>query len=526
MPPLSIVMALALAETRLRLRRLSTLIVLLVVVAISWKMIPDPRGAGHLSFLTAGHAAVAYTSAALAMGSAKMAAILFGLAGFFLLRGRSAQDLRIDLGGVISASPAGNGLLLASRWLGGVAYLSVLALALLLTVLCCHLLRGSGVPDLLVYVQTYVAMLLPLVCFCASCAILCDSHAGLMGKAGDMLFFVMWIAQFPIADSYLRTNPTAVSAWMLIDLSGLTTAAMGIAAAVQMPVTAISKGFTSFDPSLAMVTLPAQLWTWPMAAMRFGALALSLLPLLLAILLFHRYSPDRVRAAAQRARRTPLAVLNDWLRPLARWVQPVLPWAARLPGLAGQALADVALAMMSAPAAIAAAIGVNLAALLANGPVLALAATAACAAWGILLSDVSVRDHQAANEDLGGVVPGGAERRVLRQLLAGLVLGLLFFGVIALRWSVAEPMRVVVLLAGIASGSALATLLGRTVRTGRLFMAAFLFWLYVSTGAPDVAMLDAMGIQGAATSATILVQLALAAMASVAAVVYNRYHAR
>ncbi len=526
MSALPLMATLAMAEARLRLRRLSTVLVLLLVIAISWRMIPDPAAASHLSFLTVHRAQVAYTSAALAMGSAKMAAILFGLAGFYLVRGRAAEDLRSGIGSVIAATPAGNAMLLASRWLGGVAYLATLGLALMLTVLLCHLLRGSGPVELLVYLQTYLTMLLPVLCFSTSCALLCDSHARLMGKTGDVLFFILWAAQFPIADSFFRTNPTEFSAWMLVDFTGLSASALTLAAALQIPVSAISKGFTVFDPSLAPVILPAHLWSWQMTAMRIGAALVAGLPLLLAALLFHRYSPDRIQAASARTRRSPLAMLNGALLPLSRLARPLFGLAARLPGLAGQVCADVALALMAAPAAIALAIAANIAALVSSGPVLALVLTIACTGWGLLVSDVSVRDHSAANEELTGTVPGGADRRYLRQLLAAGALGLLLMGVAALRLSVDEPLRALALVAGIASFSALATLFGRAARSGRLFMALFLFWVYVSASISDVALLDAFGINGVATAGSVLLQAVVAAVATAAGVVYNRYHAR
>lgn len=521
-----IVASLAVAEARLRLRRLSTVLVLLVVIAITWRMIPDPNAASHLSFLTAGHAQVAYTSAALAVGSAKMAAILFGLAGFYLVRGRAAQDLRSGIGSVIAATPAGNGLLLASRWLGGVAYLATLALALMLTVLLCHLLRGSGPVQLTVYLQTYLTMLLPVLCFSTSCALLCDSHARLMGKTGDILFFLLWAAQFPIADSFFKTNPTGLSAWMLIDFTGLSAAGLTLAGALQIPVGAISKGFTTFDPGLAPVVLPAYLWSLPMTAIRAGSALLSLLPLLLAALLFHRYCPDRVKASSARQRRTPLAILNAGLRPVARLASPLFGLSARLPGLAGQVCADIALSLTSAPVALALALAASVAALLASGPLLALATTAACACWGILVSDLSVRDYSAATEELSGAVVGGTDAHYLRQLLAAGALGLLFMGVAAVRLAIDEPLRALALLAGIASCSALATLFGRVARSARLFMALFLFWLYISNSARDVALLDVFGINGAANAGSMLLQVAIAAVATAAGVVYNRHHAR
>jgi hypothetical protein len=526
MPLFALMASLALAESRLRLRRLSTVLVLLAVIILSWSMIPDPQGSSQLSILTVARAQVAYTSAALAMGSAKLAAIVFGLAGFYLVRGRAAEDLRSGIGSVIGASHASNGLLLASRWLGGLMYLGALALALMLTVLLCHLMRGSGPVQLLVYLQTYVAMLLPLLCFTVSCAILCDSHARLMGKTGDILFFLLWIAQFPIADNFLRTNPSEMSAWMLVDFSGLSVSAMSVAGALSMPVKAISKGFTRFDPALVQVVLPATVWTLEMIALRAATLLAAMLPLLPALLLFHRYSPDKVKASNARRRRTPLALLNSALRPLSRLAQPLLRLSARLPGLAGQVCADVALCLVAAPAAIALAIVANMAALVASGPVLALVLTAACACWGILASELSVRDYNASIEDLSGAVPGGSGRRTLRHILSAALLGLLFMGMVALRWSVEEPLRALALLAGIASFSALATLCGSTARTSRLFMALFLFWLYVANGVADVPLLDAFGASGAANTGSVLAQCMVAVVACMAAVVYNRHQLR
>ena len=116
--------ALALNEVRLRMRRVSTIVAVLAVVAISWAMIVDPAGGEAL--IVVGSARVLYTSSALALGSASLASILFGLGGFYLVRGRIAEDIRTGAGSVIGATPVGNALFLAGRWLGAVAYLGLL----------------------------------------------------------------------------------------------------------------------------------------------------------------------------------------------------------------------------------------------------------------------------------------------------------------------------------------------------------------------------------------------------------------
>ncbi|MBQ5963665.1 hypothetical protein KBW95_11820, partial [Massilia sp. ZL223] len=347
-----LVATLAANEVRLRLRRLSTLAAVLAVMAVSWAMIEDPAGGKVLLALDG--ARVLYTSSALAMGSATLAGVLFGMAGFYLLRGRTAEDLRSGIGGVIGATPAGNAALLAGRWLGGVAYLGILVFAFMLTILACHLLRGDGPIQPVVYLQTYVLLLGPMVLFAASCALLFDSWGPLMGKVGDLLYFFIWVAAIGVGPQMLeqgKAAPQVLPLAMAFDFMG-----MGNALAVMSQhanTSAMAIGSMPYDPALPVRSFPQ--WMWYQGAVLSRALSAlaAMLPVLPALLLFHRFSPDRVKAGKARARRTPLAVVNAWLRPLSRLVQPLFALAARLPGAAGQTLADVALALAAAPAGIA-----------------------------------------------------------------------------------------------------------------------------------------------------------------------------
>ena len=509
---------LALAEARLRLRRLSTLIVLLAVVAVSWTMIPDPAGGSTL--ISMGGARVRYTSSALALGSAALASLLFGLAGFYLLRGRMAEDLRAGLGGVIGASPAGNLVVILGRWCGGVLYLLALAGTFMLTILACHLLRGEGPIEPLVYLQTYALVLVPLVLFAAGCAVLFDGWAPLMGKGGDVLYFFMWIGQIALmARAAEGGGPAAIP----VDFGGLSAVMTVLAAYGDMHDTMV--GIASFDRTLAPLTLPSWTWSAGLAAVRCGAALLALLPLLLAVPLFHRYSPDRVKPGRARARRSPLALVNGWLRPLARLAQPLFALAARLPGCAGQALADVALTLASAPAAIALLLAAQVAALAVDTARLPALALGCVACWGILAAELSTRDRDAACDAMGAVVPGGAVRRYWRQLAAALLLGLMFGGVAALRLAFVDPLRVAALLGGVSTLAALAALLGRTSGTARTFLALFLFGLYVSINAHDVPRLDIVGFHGVATAGSVLEWLAVGAAAAWAGHAWNRRRA-
>jgi hypothetical protein len=300
----------------------------------------------------------------------------------------------------------------------------------------------------------------------------------------------------------------------VIPLDFMGTSAVITALAVHVDVgNGLMLGIADFRADQAPLVLPTWLWTWRLGAARSLTAALALIPLLLALPLFHRFSPDRVKPGKARARRSPLAVVDGWLRPLARLVDPLFGLAARVPGIAGQALADVALTLAAAPSALALLLVVQLPAFFLPLDALAPFALACVAYWGVLVSDLSTRDGDAALASMSAAVPGGAARRYWRQFLASLVLGLMFTGVAALHLAAADPQRACALLCGVFALAAFASLLGRTSGTSRTFLSLFLFALYVSINVSRGAWADIVGFHGNATVASSLAWAGLGVLA-------------
>jgi hypothetical protein len=505
-------------EVRLRLRRTSTLVALLAVTIISWAMIGDPAKGDAVIVIN--DARVLYTSNVIAIGSGSLAGLLFGLGGFYLVRGRSAEDARSGAGSVIGAAPISNLLFLASRWAGGVAYLGSLMLAFMVTMLGLHLVRGDGPIELLVYLQFYALLLLPLLFFTVSCAVLFDSVAFLMGKAGDVLYFILFCAQLGAAIAATAVVDKVIPLATVFDFSGVGACMLLIREGVDS--TAISLGGGSFNPKLASIELTGALWTAQMVALRCISGVLALLPLLPAIALFHRFSPDRVKLSTAAKRRSPLDVLNGWLRPLARLVQPLFRLAARVPGMGGQVLADVALTLAQSPSGLAAALVLSGLALVLPAPALGPLLMVAGAWWGVLVCDLSTRDFEAGTEDMTGAVNGGALRRYARQYAATALLGFAFTAMIALRWSFVHPVGALAVVTGVLGMAALASLFGRCARTPRLFLALFLFWKYIEFNKVPVPLLDAFGAMGIATPATAAAYGAIAVLALAGGYWWNR----
>ena len=507
-------------ELRLRLRRVSTFVALAAFVVITWALIPDPRHG--MTLMSIKGARVYYTSSALAFGSATLASVLLGLGSFYLVRGRVGEDLRSGIGSVIAATSVTNAKFLAARWLGGVLYLLSITAALMCTTMVLHGLRGEGPIQLLVYLQTYGVLLVPCVFFGVSAALLFDSVPFLMGKAGDVLYFFVWMLQF-VAVAATQTSLTGYfPALFMLDVSGLGIAIMQMQHL--LGTTSISVGVSEFNAALPSVTVPNALWSAQIMLMRVVCALLASAPMLPAMLFFHRYSPDRVKLSHARARRSPLAWLNSLLRPLARLVRPLFRLASVLPNSIGRVLAEVTLTLMTAPAAIAALLLALPAAVLVAPSALPWVMLASVAFWGILISGVSTRDFEANLEEMSGAV-SSASGRYLRQFFATSLLGVMFVGSSALRWAGHTPLRAAVLIFGVLSLSAVASLLGRTSRTARTFVALFLFGLYIITNARDVPLLDWFGSNGVASIATLILQMAVAVLALLAGMIYSRRHA-
>lgn len=514
---LSMVAAVVGNEVRLRTRRLSTLVTVFVVMAITWMIIPNPLTGRSL--VVVDKVRLLYNSQTLAIGSAILASFLFGLAAFYLVRGRTREDLRCGLGGVLAATPVGNIAFIFARWLGAVTYLGVLSLALMATMMVLQAIFNEAPIEPFSFLATYALLLMPTMLLAASIAVLCDACAPLMGKGGDVLYFVFWLGQFSALPSELAKQKSSDGVLALVDVSGLATMVHRFRALFHTEH--FSVGGNSFDASRVPLVL-TDFWTGEMVLLRIGCMLLMMLPLVVAALLFHRYSPDKVKAASVNTRATLWMFINRLLTPAPRLVRPLFALAARLPGFVGQALADTALTLTASPAGLVAMLVILLFGALAPQASLPGVLTAAVVCWGIVISDLAVRDFQSATEAMSAAVRGGATQRYARQLVVTFALGLLCTSTVLLRWLAEAPFRALVLVSGLFALSAAASLLGRLTRTGRTFLALFLFGVYLAANVHEVAWFDVVGFNGSANPASVTAQLVFGLAAGIFGYMVNQ----
>ncbi len=500
----SLYKALVLNEWRLRSRRLSSLVILLAVVGISWLMVLDPNSGAAM--MVTHKQRIAYESQALAFGTTLIASLLFGLAGFYLARGRTQEDLRTGTAGVLAATPVKSAQLLGARWLGAFGFLLSLGTVVMLTVWVLQLVRGEGPLQPLPYLLMLLLGLAPGLMLCASLAVLADAWLPLMGKRGDAIYWVLWMAQFAFVPVMLGDgSPARLSGWQLFDVNGVSP--LLVAVSQLMDVKTLSVGGSPFDATLPVLHMPEGLWSSELVALRVGAMLVALLPLVPAVMLFHRYAPDRVKLRNPNSRWRLVQGLQWLLRPLLKpftqALSLLLRASAHLPGLPGRWLADVSLVLLSQP--LLALVMLAGAIACAVAPVLALPGllAATLCAWGLAVSDVGSRDLQSGTLALASAAPGGAWERGWRQALAAFGLGLLLVLPGLLRvWS-AAPTLALAAVAGLFFLSATATLLGRLTQGSRTFLALFLFALYLDLQKVGIPALDLLGLAGAASVSSV-----------------------
>lgn len=502
--------ALVVNEWRLRSRRVSSLVVLLAVVALSWLMVLDPRSG--LAMMVVHKQRMAYESATLAFGTTLMASLLFGLAGFYLARGRVQEDLRCGVAGVLAATPVGNAQLLGARWLGAFGFLLSLGGAVMLTVWVLQLVRGEGPLQPLPYLQMLALGLAPGLMWCASVAVLADAWAPLMGRRGDVLYWVLWVLQSAFLPATLGQGSVRLTGWQVFDVQGLSP--LLVALSRLLDVQQVSVGGGRFDTALPVLHMPDGLWTPELVALRIGAMVVAVLPLAAAAGLFHRYAPDRVRPVTPAGRRRLAGMLHRLLGPLVwLWragVGQLLRAAARVPGVAGRLLADLGLVLLGQPVLGYALVAGMVAATWVPPAALPGVLAATLAAWGLAVADISAVEWQGGTAALTAALPGGARERRWRRAWVAVGLG---WGVALptlLRWAPAQPGAVVACLGGVAFLSVAGVVLGELTRGSRTFLALFLFALYLNLQRTGLPGLDLLGLAGDATAASSACYAALA----------------
>ena len=482
-------------EMILRLRRFSTVIMVLLVLIGGFYMVPDP--ASGMTVISSQNQRVQYNSIAVAIGGASLATLLISLAGFYLVSNSLSRDVRTRMGAIMAATPVSNTGLLLGKWLGNAGYLFAIVLALIPGGMLVQTLRAEAPIVIEDYLSVYALIFIPQVLFVSAISLWFESERWLRGRFGDFAYFVLWASMLSLTINVGENM--AMTSWQ----AALDVTAMGFVIwqlTLAFGTGSLSIGASDFDAALAPIVLPGI--DWSMSWLRGLALLPALLVFAIAVLRFHRYNPDRVKADAAAGGHSLWRGFNQRLGFLRGLLQPMWALLPLLPAPVRRVLADVLMTFAATPIwLLLLGVGYGIAALT-PADSLGMSLVFCLTVGALACADLGARDRQSGMWPVLAGTPRLANRFLRWKLVSALVTLLLFVAVTLGRMLVQAPEQALMLLVGVLFCSSFALMLAVVSQSPKLFSGAYLFLLYLSLNAKSEPMFDFAGINAVATQAS------------------------
>ena len=506
------------ADLLVRFRRVSTVIVFLLLSAFAYVWIPDPSS-GRTLIQVNGQRAI-YNSGAIGLGTASLGMIFVGLFGFYVISNAIRRDVVSRCGLVIASTPMRSSEYLLGKFLGNVAFLTVFIAGFMLTSMAMLLVRGEARIEPGVFLEQYLLLTPATIVFVAAVAVLFESIPWLSGKLGDVVYFFFWMTAMGLVIGNEATKG-GINWARYLDFTGF--GFMINQMTQTLHTTSLSIGASDFDPHKPTIIFPGltltREWVLPRLVSTFSALLL--LPI--AALCFHRFDPVRTKQTGEKSRRNWLGRLQNLFKPVSRRV------AARLRMGRGGSLGvaswnDAVLTLTLYPLVLVAFVGITIAG--ASIPSAKLMPTV-FALLTLVVADVATRDARANTLSTLRATPRLRENFVWWKFGSALLLGLALCAAPLARTAALGALPLCALLGGIVFVAALATSLGVLTVNSKTFIVIFLsFWYLVVNDHGIHRWLDFAGFYGAATGATIGLYAALSLTALVLAQLFYRLRLR
>ncbi|HKO55821.1 MAG TPA: hypothetical protein VJ276_08070 [Thermoanaerobaculia bacterium] len=483
------------ADFLIRFRRVSTVVVFLLLSAMAYVWVPDPR-TGRALIQIDGHRAL-YNSAAIGMATALLGTIFIGLFGFYVISNALRRDVQSRCGFVIASTTVRNGEYLLGKFVGNVVFLVTFVAGYMVTSMAMLVVRGEAPLEPWTFFLQYLYTIPPAIVFVSALAILFESIPWLSGKFGDVVYFFLWASSLGVVASMIEKGADPGIAGFF-DFSGFGYLMDQMHNAFH--TNSLSIGSSSFDAAKPVIVFPGLTMPFAWMVRRVAAMLLPLPLLGVALVFFHRFDPVRVRKSADKGRRNWIGRINMLFKPFARGLFLLGARAASRPTMLRSAFADAMMSIAATPIAVAIAAFFGLFAFASRESL-----PLALAALGVLLADVPTRERRSGTTGLVYSAPFLRSRFVLWKLLAMVLLSaLLLIGPI-IRTPTPQ------LAVGILFICAAAVALGVISGNPKAFIVAYLTFWYVSTNDHGLTpALDFAGAYGKATPAVTAVYLMLA----------------
>jgi hypothetical protein len=514
---LSRITAIIRADFRIRFRRVSTVIVFLLLSAFAYVWIPSPS-TGRTLIQINGQRAI-YNSGAIGMGTASLGMIFVGLFGFYVISNAIRRDVITRCGLVAASTPMRSGEYLLGKFLGNLVFLATFVVGFMLSSMAMLLVRGEARMEPLVFIEQYLLLTPPAIVFVSAVAVLFESIRWLSGKVGDVLYFFLWCAVMGVVGA-IETSKGGINWARCFDFTGF--GFMIDQMQRTLHTHSVSIGASSFDPAKPTVVFPGLRLTSEWVVPRLISLIAPLALLPVAALFFHRFDPVRTKQVSGKGRRNWIGKIQNLFKPLSRRAVKLLAIPGRGGGFLGSMWTDALLTLTLLPFAFVAFVATTVASLFAPlGGLLPIV----FAVVAVLVSDVATRDGRAGTVASLRAVPRLRENYLWWKLGSTLLLSLLLCAAPLLKTVSHGWMPLGALIGGILLVASTATALGILTANPKTFIVGFLtFWYIVVNDKGASPKLDFAGFYGRATTNTIVLYAAISVIAIVIAQLFYRAH--
>lgn len=505
---LSRIGAIVSADFRIRFRRVSTVIVFLLLSAFAYVWIPAPS-TGRTLIQINGQRAI-YNSGAIGMGTASLGMIFVGLFGFYVISNAIRRDVITRCGVIAASTPMRSAEYLFGKFLGNLAFLATFVCGFMLSSMAMLLVRGEARIEPLIFIEQYLLLTPPAIIFVSAVAVLFESIRWLSGKFGDVVYFFLWATVLGLVVGN-ETSHGRLSWARYFDFTGF--GFMIDQMQRTLETHSVSIGASSFDPTKPTIVFPGLTLTREWIAPRLVSLVAPLLLLPVAALFFHRFDPVRVGKVAGKGRRNWIGKIQNLFKPFSRRAVALLGIAGRGGSFVGAMWIDAVLTFTLYPFVFVALIGITIVNLVAP-PVATLPVVFAI--LGIIISDVATRDARAGTLASVRSIPRLRENYLWWKLGSTLLLSLLLCAAPILRMISHGPLALAALLCGIVFVASMATALGVMTTNPKTFIVGFLtFWYVVVNDKGANPTLDFAGFYAHSTANIIALYAAISVIALV-----------
>ncbi|MGH8091963.1 MAG: hypothetical protein ACREIF_00620 [Chthoniobacterales bacterium] len=488
-----------------RFRRVSTVVVFLLLSAFAYVWIPSPT-TGRTLIQINGRRAI-YNSGAIGMGTASLGMFFVGLFGFYVISSAIRKDIDSRCGLVMASTRMRSGEYLLGKFLGNVLFLTTFLAGFMLSSMAMLLVRGEARIEPLVFLQQYLLLTPAAVVFVSAVAVLFESIPLISGKLGDVAYFFFWMAAIGLVISD-QASHHGVSWARYFDFTGF--GFMIEQMTRTLHTTSVSIGSSPFDPKKAPIVFPGLALTRAWVLPRLVSTLAPLLFLPLATLCFHRFDPARMKQTADKSQRNWIGRLQNSFKPLTRRIVTPLLLPVRRGSFVAAMWSDAALTLALYPLVLIAFVVITIAAV--SAPLAGLM-PGVFAALAIVVSDMATRDARANTLAMLWAAPHLRENFVWWKLGSTMLLSLFLCAAPLLRVAADGALPLGALLVGIAFVGATATSLGVITVNAKTFIVIFLsFWYLVVNDRGANPWLDFAGFYRGGNTRTMLGYAALSTL--------------